>query len=94
MHGISAERLTVYQIAWVWLVPRIVLDDFTVKNGEVDFVKSEPVSLSFLVCMICNSNSIFPNRFNDLGDTHSFCPYATQCNTVGSDQIDESASKT
>ncbi|MDI6775694.1 MAG: hypothetical protein QMD03_00390 [Syntrophales bacterium] len=41
MDRIATEGPTVYQTARIRPVGRIILDDFTVKNREVDFIKRE-----------------------------------------------------
>ena len=71
VHGVSAERLAIYQTAWIGFVSWILLYDLTVQDREVNFVKCELIILSLFVSMIANVYPIGSNCLDDVIDIHA-----------------------
>jgi hypothetical protein len=61
-----------YQATWVGRVLLVLLDHFPTKNREVNLVEGEPISLRFLVGVVCDSNAAGVDRVVALSLDHGF----------------------
>ena len=55
VNGRTRKGITVDKAAGIWFVVGIVLNDFTLKDTEEDFVKRKLVGLGLFVSVVCNS---------------------------------------
>jgi hypothetical protein len=55
VNGRTRKGITVDKAAGIWFVVGIVLNDFTLKDTEEDFVKSKVVGLGLFVSVVCDS---------------------------------------
>jgi hypothetical protein len=64
------KGITVNQATGIGLIVGIVLNDFSLKDAEKDFVERKVVGLGFFVSVVCNSYPVMTYRINDVFDSH------------------------
>jgi hypothetical protein len=66
----AGKGITVDQTTGIGFIVRIVLNDFSLKDAEEDFIERKLVGLGFLVSVVRNPYSVMTYRINDVFDSH------------------------
>jgi hypothetical protein len=73
----TGKGITVNQATGIGSIVGIVLNDFSLKDAEEDFIERKMVGLGFFVSVVRNPYSVMTYRVNDVFDSHGL-PFGWQ----------------
>jgi hypothetical protein len=66
----AAKRVAVNQATGIRLVVRIIFDDFTLQDADIDFIERKMIGVGFFVSVVGDPYTVVAYRVNNVFESH------------------------